>query len=50
MWGPDGEEDDCLAVIPDSSYAGVYQTVIEDCRAHGAYDPVDDGLGAQRRA
>ncbi|HVU72310.1 MAG TPA: NADP-dependent isocitrate dehydrogenase [Mycobacteriales bacterium] len=39
MWGPDGEEADTLAVIPDSSYAGVYQVVIEDCRANGAYDP-----------
>jgi isocitrate dehydrogenase len=39
MWGPDGEEGDTLAVIPDSSYAGVYQVVIDDCRAHGAYDP-----------
>jgi isocitrate dehydrogenase len=39
MWGPDGEKDDTLAVIPDSSYAGVYQAVIEDCRANGALDP-----------
>ena len=39
MWGPDGAEADTLAVIPDSSYAGVYQVVIDDCRAHGAYDP-----------
>ena len=39
MWGPDGAEDDTLAVIPDSSYAGVYQVVVDDCRAHGAYDP-----------
>ncbi|AJE87207.1 isocitrate dehydrogenase, NADP-dependent [Streptomyces albus] len=39
MWGPDGEEADTLAVLPDSSYAGIYQAVIEDCRAHGAYDP-----------
>ncbi len=39
MWGPDGQEADTLAVIPDSSYAGVYQTAIEDCRAHGAFDP-----------
>ena len=39
MWGPDGEEADTLAVIPDSSYAGVYQAVIDDCREHGAYDP-----------
>ncbi len=43
MWGPDGEEADTLAVIPDSSYAGVYQAVIEDCRAHGAYDPTTMG-------
>jgi len=39
MWGPDGQEADTLAVIPDSSYAGVYQAAIEDCRANGAYDP-----------
>ncbi|MEV6685847.1 NADP-dependent isocitrate dehydrogenase, partial [Streptomyces sp. NPDC051130] len=39
MWGPDGKEADTLAVLPDSSYAGVYQAVIDDCRAHGAFDP-----------
>ncbi|MEV5746687.1 NADP-dependent isocitrate dehydrogenase [Actinoallomurus sp. NPDC052308] len=39
MWGPDGQEHDTLAVIPDSSYAGVYQVVIDDCRANGAFDP-----------
>jgi isocitrate dehydrogenase len=39
MWGPDGQEHDTLAVIPDSSYAGVYQVVIDDCRANGALDP-----------
>ncbi|MEU6210288.1 MULTISPECIES: NADP-dependent isocitrate dehydrogenase [unclassified Streptomyces] len=39
MWGPDGNEADTLAVLPDSSYAGVYQAVVEDCRAHGAFDP-----------
>ncbi len=39
MWGPDGEEHDTLAVIPDSSYAGIYQAVIDDCRANGAFDP-----------
>ncbi|WP_424893077.1 NADP-dependent isocitrate dehydrogenase [Streptomyces sp. XH2] len=39
MWGPDGQEADTLAVLPDSSYAGVYQAVIEDCRANGAFDP-----------
>ena len=43
MWGPDGEEHDTLAVIPDSSYAGIYQVVIDDCRAHGAYDPTTMG-------
>ncbi|HEX3245031.1 MAG TPA: NADP-dependent isocitrate dehydrogenase [Chloroflexota bacterium] len=39
MWGADGKEADTLAVIPDSSYAGIYQVVIDDCRAHGPYDP-----------
>ncbi|MFH8345471.1 NADP-dependent isocitrate dehydrogenase [Streptomyces sp. NPDC018045] len=39
MWNKDDQEQDALAVIPDSSYAGVYQAVIEDCRANGAYDP-----------
>ena len=43
MWGPDGEEADTLAVIPDSSYAGVYQVVIDDCRAHGAFNPATMG-------
>ncbi|HEX4686627.1 MAG TPA: NADP-dependent isocitrate dehydrogenase [Nocardioides sp.] len=43
MWGPDGAEADTLAVIPDSSYAGVYQAVIDDCRAHGAFDPTTMG-------
>ncbi len=43
MWGPDGEEADTLAVIPDSSYAGVYQVVIDDCRIHGAFDPATMG-------
>ena len=39
MWNAAGEQQDAKAVIPDSSYAGVYQTVIEDCIANGAYDP-----------
>ncbi len=39
MWGPDGKAHDTKFVIPDSSYAGVYQTVIDDCRANGAFDP-----------
>ncbi|QWS33307.1 NADP-dependent isocitrate dehydrogenase [Curtobacterium aetherium] len=43
MWGPDGEERDTVAVIPDSSYAGIYQAVIEDCRANGAFDPATMG-------
>ncbi|APT84128.1 NADP-dependent isocitrate dehydrogenase [Corynebacterium aquilae] len=43
MWNAAGEEQDTLAVLPDSSYAGVYQTVIEDCRANGAYDPATMG-------
>jgi isocitrate dehydrogenase len=43
MWGPDGEEADTLAVIPDSSYAGVYAVTIDDCRARGAFDPATMG-------
>jgi isocitrate dehydrogenase len=39
MWGPDGNPYDTKYVIPDSSYAGVYQTVIEFCKKHGAFDP-----------
>lgn len=39
MWDANGAEADTLAVIPDSSYAGVYQVVIDDCRANGAFDP-----------
>ncbi len=39
MWGPDGQEADTLAVLPDSSYSGVYQVVLDDCRANGAFDP-----------
>jgi isocitrate dehydrogenase len=39
MWNAAGEQQDAKAVIPDSSYAGVYQTVIEDCIVNGAYDP-----------
>jgi isocitrate dehydrogenase len=43
MWGPDGHEADTLAVLPDSSYAGIYQVVIDDCRANGAFDPATMG-------
>ena len=38
MWGPDGKAHDMVAIIPDRCYAGVYQAVIDDCKAHGAYD------------
>src|SRR6201993_4057285 len=39
MWGPDGKLHDVVAVIPDRSYATMYQAAIEDCKAHGAFDP-----------
>ncbi|QBX56223.1 NADP-dependent isocitrate dehydrogenase [Nocardioides seonyuensis] len=39
MWNAEGKQQDTLAVIPDSSYAGVYAAVIDDCKAHGAFDP-----------
>jgi isocitrate dehydrogenase len=38
MWGPDGELQDTLAMIPDRCYAGIYQEVISFCREHGAFD------------
>jgi isocitrate dehydrogenase len=43
MWGADGALHDAKAVIPDRCYAGVYQAVIEDCKKHGAFDPVTMG-------
>jgi len=43
MWGPDGKQDDTLAMIPDRSYAGIYQAVIDDCKARGAFDPATMG-------
>jgi isocitrate dehydrogenase len=43
MWGPDGKPHDTKAVIPDSSYAGVYETTIEFCKKHGAFDPTTMG-------
>jgi isocitrate dehydrogenase len=39
MWDKNGEQRDMKAVIPDRSYAGVYQATIEDCKKHGAFDP-----------
>ena len=43
MWNAEGNQHDTKAVIPDSSYAGIYQAVIDDCRANGAYDPTTMG-------
>ena len=43
MWNAAGEQQDTKAVIPDSCYAGVYQVVIDDCRANGAFDPTTMG-------
>ncbi len=43
MWNSAGERQDCKAVIPDSSYAGVYSAVIADCKANGAFDPATMG-------
>ncbi len=43
MWNAKGERQDTKAVIPDRSYAGVYQATIEDCKAHGAFDPTTMG-------
>ena len=43
LWGVDGSEDDTIAVIPDSSYAGVYQATIEDVIANGPLDPATIG-------
>jgi isocitrate dehydrogenase len=43
MWGPDGKLHDTRALVPDRSYAGMYQVVFDDCREHGAYDPATMG-------
>src|SRR5438093_4904463 len=43
MWGPDGEEYDMKAIIPDRCYAGIYQVVIDFCREHGEFDPATMG-------
>ena len=39
MWGADGKLHDTIAAIPDRCYAALFQAVIEDCKAHGAFDP-----------
>ncbi|MGV8941896.1 MAG: NADP-dependent isocitrate dehydrogenase [Lysobacter sp.] len=43
MWNAQGQRQDTKALIPDRCYAGVFQTVIEDCKAHGAFDPATMG-------
>ncbi len=43
MWNADGEQQDTKAVIPDSSYAGLYQATIDFCKANGAFDPTTMG-------
>ncbi|GAA4354216.1 NADP-dependent isocitrate dehydrogenase [Kangiella marina] len=43
MWGPDGDTKDTKAVIPDSSYSGVYKATIDFCKEHGAFDPTTMG-------
>ena len=43
MWNKDGKQQDTKAVIPDSSYAGVYQATIDFCKKHGAFDPTTMG-------
>ena len=43
MWGPDGKEHDTLALIPDTSYAGIYQSAIDFCRENGEFDPTTMG-------
>lgn len=43
MWDAAGNEEDTIAMIPDRSYAGVYQATIDDCKEHGALDPTTMG-------
>jgi isocitrate dehydrogenase len=43
MWGPDGQLHDMKAIIPDRCYAGVYQEVVDFCKANGAFDPATMG-------
>lgn len=43
MWNAEGNQQDTKAVIPDSSYSGVFEAVIDDCRTHGAFDPTTMG-------
>lgn len=43
MWGPDGKQKDTKAVMPESTYARIYQEVINFCKTHGAFDPTTMG-------
>src|SRR5690625_3137137 len=43
MWNADGERQDCKAIIPDRSYAVIYDAVVKDCKANGAFDPATMG-------
>lgn len=43
MWNKDGKQQDTKAVIPDSSYSGIYQATIDFCKKHGAFDPTTMG-------
>ncbi|MEQ6124833.1 NADP-dependent isocitrate dehydrogenase [Pseudotenacibaculum sp. MALMAid0570] len=43
MWNKEGKQQDTKAVIPDSSYAGIYQATIDFCKKHGAFDPTTMG-------
>ena len=43
MWGPDGHAHDTKAVIPESTYATIYQEIINFCKTHGAFDPTTMG-------
>ncbi|GAB3003284.1 isocitrate dehydrogenase, NADP-dependent [Arenimonas maotaiensis] len=43
MWNAEGKLQDAKAIIPDRCYAGIYQAVIDDCKAHGAFDPATMG-------
>ncbi len=50
MWGPDGKLHDMKAMIPDRSYAGIYQATIDDCKTARRVRRLDDGDGVERRA
>ena len=43
MWNAEGKLQDCKAVIPDSSYAGIYDAMVRDCQVHGQFDPTTMG-------